>query len=255
LQCRLIAGAAERLQEMEHRLAPPAGLPSSEPPLAMGPSLVLEAEGLSYAYDAGFTLGPVHLRAHGGEVVIIRGGNGSGKTTLMRTLAGLYPASGGTIRLNGRRITAAELPWYQSHISAIFVDQYLFGAPYGLDADPEEVHSLLERFGLQDVVELREGRFTRTALSSGQRKRLAMVVALLERRPIMILDEWDSHQDPGLRAFYYDTLLPELRAKGMIVLAVSHDERRFDLGDQLLHLEGGQVVPPPERPGPGEQEG
>ncbi len=242
LQGRLLVGAAERLLEMERWLAAPQGPPPTRPPLAMGPELVLEVEKLTYAYEAGFTMGPVNLRVQGGELVIIRGGNGSGKTTLMRTLAGLYPASSGIVKLNGRRISTADLPWYQSHITAIFVDQHLFDALYGLNADPEEVATLLARFGLQEVVELRDGHFSRTALSSGQRKRLAMVVALLEHRPIIILDEWDSHQDPGLRAFYYDTLLPELQARGMIVLAVSHDQRRFHLADRLLHLEGGQVV-------------
>ena len=184
-------------------------------------------------------MGPVSLTARGGELVIIRGGNGSGKTTLMRTLAGLYTTTGGGVRLCDERIGADNLAWYQSHITGIFTGHHLFDAPYGLDAKEDEVTALLERFDLSEVVRLERGRFSRTALFSGQSKRLAMVVALLERRPVLVFDEWDSHQDPGLRAFYHETLLPELLAQGRVVFAVSHDARRFSRADHLLHLDGG----------------
>jgi putative ATP-binding cassette transporter len=243
MQSRLIVGAYERLLALEAELSPPPGPPPTRAPLAPGPQLTLTLERVQYAYeDGGFCVGPVSLTVRGGELVIIRGGNGSGKTTLMRALAGLYTPTGGGVRLCGERIGADNLAWYQSHITAIFTGHHLFDAPYGLDAKEDEVAALLDRFGLSEVVRLERGRFSRTSLSSGQSKRLAMVVALLERRPVLVFDEWDSHQDPGLRAFYYETLLPELLAQGRVVFAVSHDTRRFAHADHLLHLDGGRMV-------------
>ena len=243
MQSRLIVSAYERLLALEAELSPPPGPPPTRAPHAPGPQLTLTLDRVQYAYeDGGFCVGPVSLTARGGELVIIRGGNGSGKTTLMRALAGLYTPTDGGVRLCGERICADNLAWYQSHITGIFTGHHLFDAPYGLDAKEDEVAALLDRFGLSDVLRLEHGRFSRTALSSGQSKRLAMVVAILERRPVLVFDEWDSHQDPGLRAFYYETLLPELLDQGRIVFAVSHDARRFSRADHLLHLEGGQMV-------------
>jgi ABC-type siderophore export system fused ATPase/permease subunit len=208
--------------------------------------VALTLDRVQYAYeDDGFCVGPVSLTARGGELVIIRGGNGSGKTTLIRALAGLYTPTGGGVRLCDTRITADYLAWYQSHITAIFTGHHLFDAPYGLDAKEDEVAALLDRFGLSEVLRLGRGRFSRTALSSAQSKRLAMVVALLERRPVLVFDEWDAHQDPGLRAFHYETLLPELLAQGRIVFAVSHDARHFSRAGHLLHLDGGRMVVEP----------
>ncbi|MCB9797023.1 MAG: ATP-binding cassette domain-containing protein [Alphaproteobacteria bacterium] len=249
VQAQLGFAALGRLQALERRLGTPERTPVGDPVLPPGAALKLSVSRLGYAYgEGGFSVGPVDLELHGGQLVIIRGGNGCGKTTLMKTLAGLYAPTQGSLRLGGRPIGPADLAWYRAHVTAIFTGQHLFERPYGLDASEEEINALLERFGLGEVTQVREGRFTRTKLSSGQSKRLAMVVALLEERPIVLLDEWDSHQDPGLRRFYYEELLPELRAQGKLLIVVSHDARRFGLADVLLHLEGGRVVPEPRSP-------
>ena len=77
--------------------------------------------------------------------------------------------------------------------------------------------------------------------------RLALVVALLEDRPVCIFDEWTAHQDPETTRFYHDTLLPELIADGRMVIAVSHDDRYFERADHLVRLQHGALVV--DRPG------
>ena len=72
--------------------------------------------------------------------------------------------------------------------------------------------------------------------------RLAMVVALLEDRPICVFDEWTANQDPETTRWYYDTLLPELLAAGKTVIAVSHDQRFFDRASLLVRMERGEIV-------------
>jgi len=78
-------------------------------------------------------------------------------------------------------------------------------------------------------------------LSSGQRKRLAMIAALLEHRPICVFDEWAADQDPYFRKKFYRTIIPELRQQGKTIIAVTHDERYFDAADVRIHLEEGQL--------------
>lgn len=200
-------------------------------------------QGLSFSYDGddGFTVGPVDLTLRRGELVFVTGGNGSGKTTMMKMLLGLYRC-GGRILWDGHAVGGARMADYRGLFTAIFGGQFLFDRPYGLDAPPERVAALLDRFGIADVVAWDGERFGHLELSSGQRMRLAMVVALLEDRPICVFDEWTANQDPETTWMYYDTLLPELIAEGRTVIAVSHDDRFFDRADHLIELRHGQVA-------------
>jgi putative ATP-binding cassette transporter len=91
-------------------------------------------------------------------------------------------------------------------------------------------------------VKVVDGAFSNRALSTGQRKRLALVVAYLEDRPFYLFDEWAADQDPSFKAVFYEQLLPELRARGKAVIVITHDDRYFDLADRLLKLDNGQIV-------------
>ncbi|MBK8266362.1 MAG: ATP-binding cassette domain-containing protein [Nannocystis sp.] len=207
----------------------------------------IELRGVAFSYGdpeaPTFTVGPIDLSLGRGEVVFITGSNGSGKTTLMKLLTGLYPPDRGALWLDGRRISPSQRARYVDLFTSVFMDHHLFGPAYGLDvADPERVEALLLRFNLAGVVSFEGGSFAPLDLSTGQRKRLAMVVALLEDRPIYVLDEWAAHQDPELRRYFYTTLVPELRAAGKTVVAISHDARFFHLADRRLHLVDGRLV-------------
>ena len=79
-------------------------------------------------------------------------------------------------------------------------------------------------------------------LSQGQRKRLALLVAALEDRQIYIFDEWAADQDREFRDHFYNHILPEMRAKGKTIFAISHDERYFHVADRVLKLDFGGVV-------------
>ena len=85
------------------------------------------------------------------------------------------------------------------------------------------------------------GRFTKRNLSTGQKKRLAMVLALLEDRPIFVLDEWAADQDPEFRRYFYESLLPALKQKGKTVIAVSHDDRYFHCADRVVIMDYGAI--------------
>src|SRR5262245_43526023 len=100
-------------------------------------------------------------------------------------------------------------------------------------------------FRLAGKPRLTDGEFRTVDLSSGQRKRLALVVSLLEKRPILLLDEWAADQDPEFRRKFYYDLLPELNRAGVTVVAVTHDDRYLDgLGvpARRLRMDEGRFV-------------
>jgi putative ATP-binding cassette transporter len=172
------------------------------------------------------------------------GGNGGGKSTFVKVLTGLYPPTVGAVRLNGTAIDDKNRDWYRQHFSAVFSDFYLFDDLLGLGGDDLDARAQqhLARLGLERKVRVERGRFSTTALSQGQRKRLALLTAFLEDRPIYVFDEWAADQDVHYREIFYRQILPELKALGKTVLVISHDDRYYHLGDRVLKLEYGKLV-------------
>lgn len=209
---------------------------------------VLELVGATHAYrhDGGedeFQLGPLDLRIRPGELVFVIGGNGSGKTTLAKLLVGLYTPERGEIRLDGAPIGTGDLAAYREHFSMVFTDFYLFDELLGLEG-PEldrRAGQYLEKLQLDHKLAVRDGQLSTTELSQGQRKRLALLTAYLEDRPIYVFDEWAADQDPVFkRVFYYD-LLPELRSRGKTVIVISHDDHYYDVADRVIKLNFGRI--------------
>ena len=164
----------------------------------------------------------------------------------MKLLSGLYKPSDGEILLDGNRIGDGNYEYYRSLITAIFPDFHLFQRLYGIpDPDPVELTNLLTQFRLQDKTRLTDGEFRTVDLSSGQRKRLALIVSLLEKRPILLLDEWAADQDPEFRRKFYFELLPSLHHAGITVVAISHDDRyieEMDVPTRRLHMDEGRFT-------------
>jgi putative ATP-binding cassette transporter len=190
-----------------------------------------------------FTLGPINLTFRPGELVFISGGNGSGKTTLAKLMTGLYAPESGEVRLNGQAVTDANRDDYRQYFSAVFSDFYLFDSLLGLERaelDRDAVQYLL-RLQLNHKVEVKDGVLSTTDLSQGQRKRLALLTAYLEDRPIYLFDEWASDQDPLFREIFYLQLLPDLKAKGKTVFVITHDDRYYNVADRVIKLDYGIV--------------
>lgn len=194
--------------------------------------------------DSHFILGPINLSFRPGELVFLVGGNGSGKSTLAKLVAGLYVPEAGEIRLNGQLISDANRDEYRQLFSAVFGDFYLFENLLGLknpniDTQAEEY---LQQLHLNHKVKVRDGVLSTTAVSQGQRKRLALLTAYLEDRPFYLFDEWAADQDPHFKEVFYKRLLPELKARGKTVLVITHDDRYFYLADRLIKLDYGKLV-------------
>ena len=208
----------------------------------------IRAEGLEFSYpgpsgESGFKVGPVDLTIRRGSTVFITGGNGSGKTTLMLMLLGLYPPQGGVLQLDDERVGPKNVNAYRNLFSVVFSDNHLFGELFGIETvDRALAAELFELLEMTRKTELDGRRFGTTQLSGGQRKRLALIAALLEKRPICFFDEWAADQDPHFREKFYRVVLPRLKADGITIIAVSHDDKYFDVADLHLHMEEGKIA-------------
>ena len=193
--------------------------------------------------DIAFTLGPIDLAISGGKIIFIIGGNGSGKSTLIKLITGLYTPESGEIFLNGKLITADNEEWYRQHFSVVFSDFYLFDNLWSLgkNISDEKIYHYLVKLQLEKKVQVKNGVLSTTSLSQGQRKRLALLTAYLEDRPIYVFDEWASDQDPVFKKVFYTQILPELKHKGKSVIVVTHDDQYFHLSDSIVKLDYGKL--------------
>jgi putative ATP-binding cassette transporter len=206
----------------------------------------IELRGATYVYSSedgpAFMLGPIDLEVRRGETLFIVGENGSGKTTLIKLLLGLYPPTSGEILVDGVPVTNENRDAFRQRFSAVFFDYCLFD-DVAMDLENAEAATdYLARMELSAKTAIVDGSFSTTALSAGQRKRLALVSAYAEGRPVMVLDEWAAEQDPTFRRAFYSEILPDLKRRGKTLICVSHDDRYFDAADRIVHITDGKIV-------------
>jgi putative ATP-binding cassette transporter len=244
--------SADRIHQLEVTLS--AAVSGVPPRLLPMPKRFdkIEVRQLMFRYvdkfsETAFQIGPIDFTLESGELVFITGGNGSGKSTFLRVLSGLYKPDAGEITYDGIRVDDSTRDHYRNLMSAIFFDYHLFRRLYGIaNPDPAEVDRLLAQFRLTEKTGLTdEGEFRTLDLSGGQRRRLALIVSLLEKRPILLLDEWTAEQDPEFRRKFYDEFLPDLMKAGATVLVITHDDRyldELDLPARRIRMDEGRII-------------
>ena len=189
-----------------------------------------------------FHLGPIDLSIKSGEIVFLVGGNGCGKSTLLKLLSGLYYPSSGALYLDDDVLSKPIYPSYRELFSLIFADFHIFDRLYGFgEVDTKKVNDLIKLMELDKKTQYVDGKFTETNLSTGQRKRLALIAAFLEDKPIYMFDEVAADQDPEFRAYFYNELLMDLKKRGKTVIAATHDDKYFHVADRVLKMEYGKI--------------
>ncbi len=213
----------------------------------------IKLENISFTYPkeknsdtAAFELKIPHFSLKKNDFVILRGSNGSGKSSFMRLFAGLTKAQSGNFNINGKSIENIGYSSYRNMFSCVFTDFYLFNGLYGIKASKEELDELLELMGLSSKLNIENGRYSTTSLSSGQRKRLALLTAILENRQILLFDEVAADFDHHFREFFYLELLPKLKAQGRTLLVISHDDRYFHVADRVVTMTYGNMHEEPK---------
>lgn len=195
--------------------------------------------------ERNFKVGPLNLEIKRGELIFITGGNGSGKSTFVNLLTGLYQPQSGEILLKGSEEVSNKSLEYSNYFSAVFTNPYLFQKAYhgqNLDSENTMFKDLVSTMKLDSIIEVNEKEsMVNTRLSKGQQKRLALIYALMEDNPILVLDEWAAEQDPEFRAYFYKNLLPRLQKEGKTIIAITHDDAYFDRADRVMKFDYGSI--------------
>ncbi len=193
---------------------------------------------------SGFKVGPLDFDIKRGEITFIVGGNGSGKSTLSKLITLHYHASSGDIYFGSELANGKNIESLRQDICAIYSDYYLFDSLLGYDHSPQ-MQSLIDHylkvFALDKKVSAENGKFSTLSLSDGQKRRLALLVAFVEDKKLYIFDEWAADQDPDFKAVFYREILPKLKILGKAVVVISHDDRYFDLADNLIVMSEGKI--------------
>ena len=190
-------------------------------------------------------LAGVDLDVAAGEVVLLSGGNGAGKTTLLRVLAGLVPVHSGTAEVLGHDLVVDRVGHRRSlalvgHETFCY-DDLTVAENIGFMAratgvSSEHVAAVLERLGLSGLREVSHEK-----LSAGQRRRLALAVALVRDPQLLLLDEPHAGLDAEGRVVL-DEVLGQAAAQGRAVVLASHElDRARALADREVVLHAGQA--------------
>jgi ABC-type multidrug transport system fused ATPase/permease subunit len=208
---------------------------------------------VSYRYDtySPLVLEDVTLRVGPGQRLAVVGTTGSGKTTLGMLLLGLYPASGGEIRIDGERLDVEAAQRLRRRIGVVLQEPHVFSGTIAENialrdptVTPDEIERAARLACLHDDVIAMPNRYgTRLAprgagLSGGQRQRLALARALVRRPAILLLDEATSHLDTATEASIYRNLA-ELDC---VQIVIAHRLSTVRDADQIVVLERGRVV-------------
>ncbi len=243
--------AATRVDHLETTLQTIAGPPQPSDIAIAKRFDKIEMRNIVFSYvdaksDVAFKIGPIDFTLNSGDLVFLTGGNGSGKSTFLRVLSGIYAPDSGDVTLDGLSINDSTRDVYRGLISAIFFDYHLFRKLYGIPApEPNELNRLFAQFRLADKTGISNGEFRTLDLSGGQRRRVALIVSLLEKRPIILLDEWTAEQDPEFRRKFYDEFLPQMMHAGATVVVITHDDRYLDelhLPARRIRMDEGRIV-------------
>jgi len=181
-----------------------------------------------------------------GEIFAFLGANGSGKTSTIRSLLGIYQATGGTLHINGKALTpdTASRVGYLPEERGLYTRSKVldtmtyFGELKGMTREDAQRFSIdyLKRVELTDKAGTRIKK-----LSGGQQQKIQLGVAIMNDPTLLILDEPTKGLDPVNRKLLL-TLVEELQKKGTAVIYITHLMEEVErLADRLLILKDGKA--------------
>jgi iron(III) transport system ATP-binding protein len=209
---------------------------------------MIQLDGVSKRFGDVRAVEDAGLEVEQGEFLALLGPSGCGKTTLLRLIAGFERPDAGSVRIDDQIVAGGQwVPPERRHVGMVFQDYALFphltvaaNVGYGLARRGSEarVRAALELVGLAGL-----GNRYPYELSGGQQQRVALARALAPEPAVVLLDEPWSNIDPVLRTSMRDELAAILRATGVTVLLVTHEqEEAFALADRVALMRDGAIV-------------
>lgn len=217
---------------------------------------ILTARELAVGYGGKPIVSSVDIAFEPGSVTALVGPNGCGKSTLLRTLAGLLPALGGHVEINGRALTShtrrelsravaflPQSPLVPAGVTAYDLvrhGRYAHRGPLSryTAEDHEAIAWALE---VTDTAQFRDSRLDE--LSGGERQRVWIATVLAERADVLLLDEPTTYLDLRHQVEVLDVVRRLAREHDIAVGLVLHDlGQAAAYGDQMMMLAGGAVV-------------
>ena len=240
-------GAADRMFEILE--APSASTSGTLKPVISDPiEIAIDQVTYSYPNSQTVALSPLSFLARSGQLTAVKGASGSGKSTLVNLLLGFAKCASGSIKVNGQDISDLDLDYWRSHISYFPQTPWL---PYGTvrqaiqmanpSVNDQEIISALEKVGLfvANPNDLPNGLDTKltssTGLSMGQRRRIALARAIIQNRPIFVLDEPTASLDFRTEELVNSTL-QNLVTEGKCVIAIAHRPHLVINADQVIEV-------------------
>jgi iron(III) transport system ATP-binding protein len=217
----------------------------------MNPAMpLLEIENLAHAYGDHDVVRGLSFSLPRGAIGCLLGPSGCGKTTVLRCIAGFENPRQGTIRINGREVSAAGamVPPEKRRIGMVFQDYALFphlsvraNIAFGLRAPGEaqaaRVRELAALVGLGTELD----RYPHE-ISGGQQQRVALARALAPRPDLLLLDEPFSNLDVELRERLSAEVREIIKASGATAVLVTHDQQEaFAVADEIGVLHEGRI--------------
>ncbi len=220
--------------------------------LSKNPEITLKNVSFSYG-DGSEVLNNLNLNIKSGETVALVGHSGAGKTTLINLILKLYEPTAGSISLSNKKYSATSHAWIRSHMALVFQDTELFSSnirdnvAYGLEqVNDRQIIDALKQANAYEFVE----KFTNgldeqigergVRLSGGQKQRIQIARAILQNKPILILDEATSSLDSKSESLVQDAL--EKLFKNRLTIIIAHRFSTIQNADRIIVLDNGTIV-------------
>jgi ABC-2 type transport system ATP-binding protein len=219
------------------------------------PAPAIAVDRLVKIYKTGTAVAGISFAIAPGQIVGLLGGNGAGKTTTIAMILGLVTPTSGSVRVRG-----CEMPRQRYRVldgmnfESPYVDMPMrltvrqnltvFAMLYGVDDIAGRIAELAEEFDLVDLIDRQTGK-----LSAGQKTRVSVAKALINRPDILLLDEPTASLDPDTADWVRGRLAHYRRVRGATVLLASHNMAEVErLCERVIIMKKGRVVDddPPE---------